>query len=471
VIQVKRFVLVAVCAAFVVVPASADALGVTWMNGYKAPGTPARYDKVGVIEIGPKLAKNVLVLEPGTSAGSAYFVPLARWLVSTVKGWQVWSVERRENLLEDQSMLTLGKEGKATPQQVFNYYLGWLINHSVTRHFNPVPDSSVKFAKQWGLAVAVNDLHRVIDAARKLGGKVVLGGHSLGGSVVTAYATWDFHGRAGADELAGLVYDDGASFRAPPAGQTATHTLQTFEGPGVSPWLPFVAGIPPYDSGIFGATGGLAAIVASNQPRAIGESQLLPASLKPQVAGKEVPVTNLAEFGYGTSVATSKLVFAIMAHDGAGLDTTPMPNGLYGWNSAGSLTPIKRFAAMLSGYPLKGVDGTEWYFPQRLTDDSASVDNGNGNPAQAVFGVKATMGHHLRRSLLMYAFGAYGGTSITDATSALAAQSNIPKRNLTLVSEQGVYAHNDPAGAYPHNVFFTHLVKFLHEVAAQRPRR
>ena len=62
------------------------------------------------------------------------------------------------------------------------------------------------------MQVAVGDLHRVIAAARKLGGKVVLGGHSLGGSVVTAYATWNFNGKPGADELAGLVYIDGASF-------------------------------------------------------------------------------------------------------------------------------------------------------------------------------------------------------------------------------------------------------------------
>ena len=100
----------------------------------------------------------MLVLEPGTSAGSAYFVPLAQWMVSSVKGWQVWSVERRENLLEDQSELNLGKEGKATPQQVFDYYLGYLINKSITHHFNPVPDSKVEFAKQWGLAAAVGDL-------------------------------------------------------------------------------------------------------------------------------------------------------------------------------------------------------------------------------------------------------------------------------------------------------------------------
>ena len=88
--ELKRFMLligVVVCAVFTVMPASANALGVTMMKSFAALGTPARYDKVGVIKVGPRSAKNVLVLEPGTSAGSAYFVPLARWLVSTVKGW------------------------------------------------------------------------------------------------------------------------------------------------------------------------------------------------------------------------------------------------------------------------------------------------------------------------------------------------------------------------------------------------
>ena len=91
-------------------PARAD-LPVDWMRGASSPGTPARYDKVGVIKVGRPSARNVLVLEPGTSAGAAYFVPLAKWIVARAPGWQVWSVERRENLLEDQSVLTLAKQG------------------------------------------------------------------------------------------------------------------------------------------------------------------------------------------------------------------------------------------------------------------------------------------------------------------------------------------------------------------------
>ena len=42
-----------------------------------------------------------------------YFAPLARDIVSQTRGWQVWSVERRENLLEDQSMLDGAKQGGA----------------------------------------------------------------------------------------------------------------------------------------------------------------------------------------------------------------------------------------------------------------------------------------------------------------------------------------------------------------------
>jgi hypothetical protein len=97
-------------------------LGVTWMQGDAAPGTPAQYNKVGVLKVGSSGAKNVLVLEPGTSAAAAYFVPLAKWIVSKTSGWQVWSVERRENLLEDQSELNLFKEHKATSTQLFDYY-------------------------------------------------------------------------------------------------------------------------------------------------------------------------------------------------------------------------------------------------------------------------------------------------------------------------------------------------------------
>jgi len=439
--------------------------GVTWMQGYDAPGTPANFNKVGVIKVGFPWAKNVLVLEPGTSAAAAYFVPLARWIVSKEPNWQVWAVQRRETLLNDESMLNLAKERRATPQQVFDYYLGYLTNASITNHMQPVLNSSVEFAKQWGMNVAVQDLHIVIGAAKHLGGKVVLGGHSLGGSVVTAYATWDFGGRAGADDLAGLVYIDGASGPAESAPQ-ASASLASLNASSASPWLAF-GGIPAPFAGIFSASGALAALQYPNQPSLGQSSGLLPSDIVPPVK-----VTNLGQYGYALNVGTSPpSLIAAQAHLGAGLSAQPLPNGYFSWNSAGALTPIERFATMFSGYPILNADGTEWYFPQRLTDDTGAVGNGIANPAQAVLGVNSTMGRDLPHNLLMYAFGAaLGGQSVLNATSQLAAQSGIPQSNLTLVNEQSTYAHNDPAGAYPNNIFFNGLVPFLGKVAAEHGR-
>src|ERR1700722_19879410 len=224
-------VVVALLAAFAGAGASAAQLKVTWMDGARAPGTPARYDRVGVLRIGPRSARNVLVLEPGTSAGSAYFAPLARGVVSEDPGWQVWAVERRENLLEDQSVLDEAKRGTASVTKLYDYYLGYLLDPSITSHIQPVPDASVSFAKRWGVAVAVGDLHRVIERARALGGRVVLGGHSLGGGVVTAYATWNFAGKPGADQLSGLVYIDGGSFGAAESAAAAHAALNGLNAP------------------------------------------------------------------------------------------------------------------------------------------------------------------------------------------------------------------------------------------------
>ena len=439
--------------------AASGPLRVTWMPGADAPGTPARYDRVGVIKVGPATARNVLVLEPGTSAGSAYFVPLARWIVSRTPGWQVWSVERRENLLEDQSELTLAKQGKVTAIQLFDYYLGYLKDPAVTHHFQTVPTSAVEFAKQWGMAVAVEDLHAVISAARSLGGKVVLGGHSLGGAVVTAYATWDFGGHAGADGLAGLVYIDGGSFGTPISAQSAQQSLTALEAPSATPWLSF-GGIPAPYAGLFIATGSLSALVAPDQPSPGQTSGLLPAGIVPPVR-----VTNAGQFGYALNATTSPPdLAAAQAHLGEGLAAA---GPVHGWNGSGALTPLERFAAMFAGAGITGVDGSEWYFPQRLTDDSGAVANGNANPAQTVLGLDATEGHHLPKDLLIYAFGAHlGGARVTQAAQQLAAQSGIPAGNLVLEDYQSTYSHNDPAGAYPDNAFVTHLLPFLDRISA-----
>ena len=266
-------------------------------------------------------------------------------------------------------------------------------------------------------------------------------------------------GRAGADGLSGLVYIDGASSPSPVSAQTATEDLQALDAPGASPWLSFGGIAAPY-AGLFEATGSASAYQDPNAPSLGQTSGLLPSDIVPPVR-----VTNLGQYGYALNVASSPpSLVAAQGHLGQGIAAA---GPVHGWNGSGALTPIDRFATMFSGDGIQGVDGTEWYFPQRLTDDTGAVANGNANPAQGVLDVDATMGHALPKDLLMYAFGAHlGGQAVLDATTALAQQSGIPMDNLTLVDRQSTYAHNDPAGAYPDNVFFQDLIPFLGKVTS-----
>jgi hypothetical protein len=425
------------------------------LEGFPAPGTPPELNRVGVLEIGSPHARHVLVLNPGTSASAAYFLPLGRWLAELLPDWQVWAVERRENLLEDHSVLDQAKAGTVTGQQLFDYYLGWLANPAITPHFRLIPDAEAAFAHEWGMRVEVEDLHRVVTEARKGHRIVVLGGHSLGGSITTAYATWDFDGKAGARRLAGLVYIDGGSSPLPISPEDATAALAALRAG--TPWLSF-GGIPAPFAGLFNATGSMGVFLDPDAPSIGQASPLIPANLKPPV-----PATNLAQYGYALDDETSPpALIAAQAHLGH-LAASGTPRG---WDQAGEITPIFRYAEMFSGRTLPGLDGTAWYHPQRLTLDAGAVAAGNPNPAQAILDVRAVHGHDLPCGLGIYAFGAaLGGQRVLDAATILAQQSGIPPANLVLVDRHETYSHNDPSSAFPANEFVDHLVPFLQRVA------
>ena len=457
--RIGKAALAAVVVALALAPAAAAKVRVSFerLKGFDAPGTPAKYDKVGALKVGPKSARNVLILNPGTSASSTYFVPLAKDIVTRAKGWQVWAVERRENLLEDHSVFNRAKAGKATPSQVFDYYLRYLTDPSITNHFQSIPTEDVAFARQWGMRVEVEDLRRVVREAKKLGGRVAMGGHSLGGSITTAYATWDFRGKPGASDLWGLVYIDGGSSPAPVTPEAAQASLQTLSTS--TPWLTF-GGIPAPLTGLFNTSGALSVLTAPNETSIGWAWPALPANLKPPVEP-----TNEGQYGYALDTATSPAgLIAAQAHLGRLADSgTPRP-----WIRDGELTPIKRYAQMFSGWGLKSLDGTAWYHPQRLTIDSGAVAAGNKNPAQDVLDVRATHGKELPKRLRIYAFGAaLGGQRVLDAATILAQQSGIPKSRLVLLDRHTTYSHNDPNSASPKNDFVAKLIPFLKRVGGK----
>ena len=424
------------------------------ISGYDDPATPNQLDRVGILKVGPKKAPNVLVLNPGTSASAAYFKPLASFVAKQADGWQVWAVERRENLLEDQSVVDQAKQGTATPQRLFDYYLGYITDSSITDHYQPVQDSAVPFARGWGMRVEILDLRRVVKRAMKLGGEVVVGGHSLGGSITTAYATWDFNGKPGAKGLSGLVYIDGASNPAPISPEDATQELQDLQAE--SPWLSF-GGIPAPFAGLFNVVGSTGTHLDPNGVGALQTWPLLPSNLKPPV-----PATNEGAYGYALDTETSPPnLAAAQAHLGhLAASGDPRP-----WENAGELTPVQRFANMFSGTGLHGLDGTAWYHPMRLTIDARAVAGGNANPAQDVLDVDAVHGDDLGKRMRLLAFGAaLGGQRVTAATTTLASQSGIARRRLTLLNRETTYAHNDPNSAYPRNAFVKKLVPFLRKI-------
>ncbi|MDQ1467853.1 MAG: hypothetical protein QOH10_2268 [Actinomycetota bacterium] len=432
--------------------AATPAERIVTIDGVVAAG-PVKYNRFRVLEVGPADAKNVLVLEPGTSAGAEYFRLDAEDIVAHRPGWQVWSIDRRENALEDHSVLDAYIAGKRTPQQVFDYYLGWLSNPKISPHFTAPSNASVAFARQWGMAVAIGDLRLVVERAKRLGGKVVLGGHSLGGTIATAYATWDFAGTPGASDLDGLVLIDGASGPGSPITTNDARTqLQTLSTG--SPFIDLVGVGLPWAAGVFNALGSNAVVHDPNAASLAYTWPLFPAMLKPPVRP-----TNKAQYGYALDTKTGPPSLRLVQMHIGELAPSGDPRG---WHNDG-ITPVERAAAAFAG--TSGMDGTSWYHPAKLSLDAGAVNGGIANPADAVLGVRAIHGTDLRFPI--YAFAtSLGSQRVLNAARALATQSRLPARDLTLVDRSSTYAHCDPIAAAPgHNDFLATVEVFLRAIA------
>lgn len=426
------------------------------LKGFDAPGTPAKYNKVKVVKQGPKTAKKILVLVPGTSAGATNFTPLGEGLLAKLnkgkkRSWAIWSIERRENLLEDHSYLEKYVNGEVTAKEMFDYYLGWILDDSVSPRFTPKTNEETSFAREWGMNVAVQDVRKVVNVANKRDREVVLGGHSLGGSITTAYATWDFNGKAGAKDLDGLVFIDGAGAREPADLPTADEAQASLDALAAQD-SPFITLVPPFPwaAGVFNATGSTSAVLEPNAASTVQSSPIIPANLKPPV-----PATNLAQYGYAVDSDTGpESLKLVQSHIGQ-LAASGDPRG---WQN-GELGTATRAARVFA--EKDGMDGTSWYHPARLSIDSGAINNGISNPAQAVFGIKATKGKSVK--VPMYSFDtSLGDGRVAKATEALAEQSGVPDRQVRTVQRTKTYAHIDPLSALPSkNDFIKTLVPFL----------
>jgi pimeloyl-ACP methyl ester carboxylesterase len=419
---------------------------------FNGPG-PSTFDRVRVIKQGRASAKNVLVLVPGTSGSAGMMTQVGADLIRKLgpRRWQVWSIDRRENWLEDGAGFDAGLAGRATPRQVFDYYLGWLTDPSITTHFQPVADSTVPFARDWGMRVAVTDMRTVIKQARQKGRNVVLGGHSLGASIAMAYATWDFNGTPGSRDISGLLLIDGGSGGSkPPTAKQARASLADLEK--ASPFADIAGTGVPWTSGVFAELGAFLALKAPTEQSYLQGLSLVPAELKPPV-----PATNRGVYGYALDNDTSPANLQLIHMHMGSLATS---GAVRDWVDGG-LVPMSRGARLFSRAE---IGGAAWYHPTRLSLDSRSVNAGRSNPAQRVLGVKATRGKQMKKPLYAFQTDLSEGGVIRSAR-ALADTADLPARDVVLVNREQTTSHLDPLAASPsRNDFLTTVAPFLKRI-------
>jgi hypothetical protein len=423
----------AVLAAILVMAAPATALDrYVPMKVPPGPG-PAKYDRVFVKQIGPKGARSVLVLVPGTNGGAGAIVPVARDIVRRVRRMQVWIVDRREQAFEDTSVFRTGD-----PQRAQDYYLGF--------HYRRVDGRAAKYAANWGLKLQLSDLRSVVKRARAGGRRVLLGGHSAGASTAVAYAAWDFAGRPGYRALDGLVLVDGGllgSFASADLGRAKRELADIRSGNVFHDLLG--TGLPEIN-GIFAQVGALWAYKRPDEPSVLQEYPPLPALLKPPMR-----VTNEALFGYAFDESTSPDSLALIHIRAGQLAASGDPRG---WED-GEVTPIRRHAKT---YAADAPNATEWYYPRRLLLDIDAASPMRQTPAARYLGLRLRHTRAIDVPLYSYSTALTRG-GIARAAKRLVNRSRI--QEFEIMDDRGV-SHLDPLSAVPRrNDFLKSVVPFL----------
>jgi hypothetical protein len=402
------------------------------------PG-PAKYDRVFVQQLGPRDARTVLVLVPGTNGGAGGVTPVARELLRRVRGLQLWIVDRREQAFEDTSGFRAGD-----PQQAHDYYLGFQYKRVAGKDANSSPTG--------GLKLQLADLQSVIRRAGAGGRRVLLGGHSAGASTAVAYAAWDFRGRPGYRDLEGLVLIDGGllgSFRSADLAR-AKRDLADIRGGDVFNDV-LGLGIPEIN-GIFTQVGALWAYKRPDEPSALQQYPALPDSVKPPVR-----VTNEALLGYAFDETTSPDFLDIIHIHAGRLADSGDPRG---WED-GELTPIQRHAR---AWAANAPNATEWYYPLRLRLDIDAASPLRQTAAARYLGLRLMHGDEI--DLPLYAYS----TDLTDGRVARAARrlARMSRVEHPTVVDDRSASHLDPLSAAPRtNRFLKTVVPFLRRVRSR----
>jgi hypothetical protein len=443
--------LLAVVGGLAIAPSPAGAVDKLVTLRSDGPG-PEQFDKVYARQIGPRKAGRVLVLMPGTVGGAGDFTLVARDIVKRVDDLQVWAIDRRSQALEDTAVFERALAGEVSLQEMFDYYLGWIANGGLPAdHYEFVDTSALPFAREWGMETALEDARTVVRAARRKGREVILGGHSLGASLTAAYGAWDFNGRPGYKDIEAMVLIDGGllgSFDVIDDLAEAEAAIAELEAG--SPFADlFDLGIPEAH-GLFADVGGAFARLDPLGSAATLESfPLLPPAFDPSGS-----VTNRALLGHAFDRDTSPPDLSILHVNAGGVADGGDPRD---WVDGG-VTPIARLVKTFGQQP---TNGSEWFFPRRLTIDTDGADRMRMNEIARFLGLR--LRHTDRIDVPIYAFQ----TDLTDGdvlrgAKRLVKRARTKREDSMLVDGAPQQSHLDPMLAKPNrNEFLRTLVEFL----------
>ncbi|HSD81140.1 MAG TPA: hypothetical protein VLB47_10775 [Solirubrobacteraceae bacterium] len=422
----------------------------------RSPGPgPAATDKVYVTKIGPSRARTVLVLIPGFVGGAGDFGLVGHDLVRRVPDLQVWAFDRRSQALEDTRAFDAARAGRTGVQAAYDHYLGWLTGVPVPGHFEPLDPARYAYARRWGLSTALRDVRRAVLLARRQGKRVLLGGHSLGASMATIYAAWDFAGHPGYEDVDGLVLIDGGtlgSFTTPSLQRTRDALASLRTG---SPFVDLLGLGLPWAAGVFAQAGALAAFRAPAAPSLLQAFPLLPAEFRPPV-----PATNRGALGFAFDKDTSPAALSLVRVNAGRLG----PDG--DWVD-GEVTPIRRLADAFSGRP----NATEWYFPRRLQIDVDAAQYLERNAQTRLLGLRPWHLGAVDVPVYAYQTDLTGGRVLRGARRFVQ-RSRSPRRLARLVDGSRTDSHLDPLLAAPsRSRFLKTVVPWLRRVAPAPPRR
>ncbi len=365
-------------------------------------GGAATQPLVGVSKYGPASATRVLVLVPGSGGSGGSFSEIAPALVARVPNLQVWATDRRGDALADLRGFTAGD-----PVGAYAYYFGRQAIDGQT--FDPNVAGEHPEALGWGLPTALTDLRRVVVAARAGGRRrVILGGHSIGAATALAYAAWDFDGRAGYRDLAGVVLIDGGelgTFGTPTVARARAGLAQLKRQS-----TPFSDRLGIGAPWIFAALGQIAALYALRAPDApsvLAANPLVPAQFRPPGSP-----TNADFFAFAAKAASIDV-----AHCG-----------------------LSEAARLVSAEPHTL---SSWYYPSRLDIDLIGAASLRPDPITRLLGLAGHLQHLAGVNVPLYAFATGDIPTTSAGARTFLSRSHSPRRSAVIASD-ATLRHVDP---------------------------